>query len=83
MRRQPQKVRKRGKVVSLDDYRAEKSSQQPTIHIRLMPDGQVEYQTEHVERQHAFQVLAGCYAVAGQAMMILEESLRCCKEKIS
>jgi len=64
------------KVVSLAEYRAKKVSElPPTIHIRLMPDGQVEYETERVERRHAFEVAAGCYVVMGKALLILREQL--------
>jgi len=64
------------KVISLAEYRAKKVSElPPTIHIRLLPDGQVEYETERVERRHAFEVAVGCYVVMGKALLILGEQL--------
>ncbi|WP_416047928.1 hypothetical protein [Cupriavidus basilensis] len=63
------------KVTSLAEYRAKKEPEPPvpTIEIRLLPNGLIEYQTVDLEDRHEFQALIGCYAVMGELLETLRD----------
>ncbi len=68
--------RKKGKVVSLDDYRKKEQAAPPTIEIQLLPGGMIGYNATGLDESHAFQALFGCYAVAGEFMETLREKMK-------
>ncbi len=59
-------------VIDIGTFKSERGGC-PTITIRLMKDGSVNYETDKLSDEHAFQALVGCYIVAGQMLKNLKE----------
>lgn len=68
-------AKKKGKVVSLEDFREKRRAAIPTIEIRLLPTGGVDYDTSNLREQDAFQALIGCYALAGDLMQTIRKHM--------
>jgi len=48
----------------------------PTIHITLLPDGSIGYDSVDLHAENTFQALVGCYVVAGKLLQKLREDMK-------
>jgi hypothetical protein len=64
-------------VVNLDEYRRRASERTPTIEIKLIPGGAINYSSSDLRESDAFRALLGCYMVAGELLQTLGEKIKC------